>query len=157
MPPTKQAQENSAEKEAHLEDLAAVRGPRVAEAPGAVLVAVEDADPAVDGARREAVAVGVERDGLDQVPVAVLKVEIERRLAVAGRRRDRGGHDCGSGVGEWQEWRHPRQTVGDVASCRSAELGVGELLELGYPGGWIRPSRTLEIARISSRLRVVYM
>lgn len=67
-------------------------GPCVAEAPGAVLVAVEDADFAIDGAGCAAVAVGVEGDGLHEVLVAVLEVEVEALLVVHGRLGERGGH-----------------------------------------------------------------
>jgi hypothetical protein len=40
-------------------------------------MAIKDADLAVDGACRAAVAIGVEGNGLDEVPVAVLEVEVE--------------------------------------------------------------------------------
>ena len=68
--------------------------PGVAEAPGAVPVAVEDADLAVDGAGRAAVAVGVEGHCLDEVLVAVLQVEAKVGLFVDERRRvgQRRGH-----------------------------------------------------------------
>ena len=41
-------------------------------APGAVTMAIEDADFSVDGPRRAAVAVAVESDGLDKILMAVL-------------------------------------------------------------------------------------
>ncbi|KAM6533752.1 hypothetical protein FALCPG4_006708 [Fusarium falciforme] len=52
-------------------------GPGIAKAPCAILVAVEDADLAIDGAGGAAVAVCVEGDCLDEVFVAVLEVEVE--------------------------------------------------------------------------------
>lgn len=76
----------------YLEDLTAVGVPSVAEAPCAVAMAVEDADLAVDGAGCAAVAVGVECDGLDEVLVAVLEIEVEGGLLFAGRGGYRGRH-----------------------------------------------------------------
>lgn len=55
---------------------------------------VEDANLAVDGSRGAAVAVGVEGDGLDEVLVAVLEIEVEGLLFGAGRVR---GGCCGGG------------------------------------------------------------
>lgn len=66
--------------------------PRVAQAPGAVLVAVKDPNLAIDGASGAAVAVGIEGDGLDQVLVAVLEVEVKGGLLFVGGGRNGGGH-----------------------------------------------------------------
>lgn len=68
-------------------------GPRVAYPPHAILVAVEDANLAIDGAGGTAVAVGVEGDGLDEVAVAVLQVEVEG-VAVLGRGVDFWGEEA---------------------------------------------------------------
>lgn len=46
-------------------------------------MAVEDADLAVNGACCTAVAVGVEGDGLDEILVAMLQVEVEGWFVVA--------------------------------------------------------------------------
>lgn len=70
----------------NLEDLARVGAPRVAQAPGTILVAVEDADLAVDGARGAAVAVAVEGDGLDEVLVAMAQDGLVAGPVVGGRR-----------------------------------------------------------------------
>lgn len=80
-------------------------------------MAVEDADPAVDGAGGAAVAVGVEGDGLDEVAVAVLEVEVEGGRGVLGR-----GVDLG-----WEEARH-RESMVWVARW----VGYREKLEVGF-------------------------
>ena len=59
-------------------------GPGIAKAPCAILVAIEDADLAIDGAGGAAVAVCVEGDCLDEVFVAVLEVEVEGWCFFAG-------------------------------------------------------------------------
>lgn len=69
-----------------------MRGPSIAQAPGAVLVAVEDADLAIDGTGGAAVAVGVEGYGLDEVLVAVLEVQVEGGFLFVGGGRNGGGH-----------------------------------------------------------------
>jgi hypothetical protein len=69
-------------KTAYLEDLARMGAPRVAQSPCAVLVAVEDADLAVDGPCRAAVAVAVESDGLYEILVAVLDDRLKARAVV---------------------------------------------------------------------------
>ena len=76
----------------YLEDFAPVGAPCVAEAPCSVTMAVEDADLAVYGASRAAVAISVEGYGLDEILVAVLEIQIKGRLVVAGRGRNRGRH-----------------------------------------------------------------
>lgn len=65
--------------------------PGVAKAPSSVLVTVEDANLAVDGPRGAAVAVSVEGDGLHEILVAVLEVQLEGGFFLRGR-LDGGGH-----------------------------------------------------------------
>jgi hypothetical protein len=48
--------------EPYLEDLTAMRTPVIAQAPDAILVAIEYTDLAIDGARCAPIAVGVEGD-----------------------------------------------------------------------------------------------
>ena len=57
---------------AYLEDLPAVSAPVITETPDAVLMAVEDADLAIDGARSAPVTVSIEGYGLNNVLVAML-------------------------------------------------------------------------------------
>lgn len=54
-----------------------MRGPGITESPDAVFEAIEDAYLAIDGACCTSVAVAVERDGLDQILVAVLHYEFK--------------------------------------------------------------------------------
>ena len=60
--------------------------PVIAQSPAAVLVSVEDADLAVDGARRAAVAMAIEGNCLDKVLVAVLEDVFEPEMVVDHRR-----------------------------------------------------------------------
>ena len=78
--------------------------PGVAQAPCAVLVPIEYADLAVDGAGGAAVAVGVEGDGLDEVLVAVLEVEIEGGLVVGGGGRDQSSSHVSAEFGRARVW-----------------------------------------------------
>lgn len=66
--------------------------PGIAQPPSTFLVSVKDPNLAIDGAGRAAVAIGVECDSLDEILMAVLKIEVERRLLFAWRRGDGGGH-----------------------------------------------------------------
>lgn len=59
-------------------------------------MSVEDTNLAVDGASRAAVTVGVECDSLNEIFVAVLKIEIEGGLLFAWRRGDGSGHGLGA-------------------------------------------------------------
>ncbi|CAF3567562.1 unnamed protein product [Fusarium graminearum] len=54
-----------------------MRSPGIAKTPCAILVAVEDTDLAIYRAGRAAIAIGVECDGLDEIFMAMLKVEVE--------------------------------------------------------------------------------
>lgn len=56
--------------------------PVIAQAPDAVLVAVEDPNLAVHGTCRAAVAICIECDSLDEISVAVGEVEVEVCLFV---------------------------------------------------------------------------
>jgi hypothetical protein len=82
----KEAEVEEGPRGTHLEDLAAMGAPIVAQAPDAILVAVEDPDLAIDGAGRAAVAIGIECDSLDEVPMAVGEVQIEVCLLIDMRR-----------------------------------------------------------------------
>lgn len=88
----------------HLEYFAAMGSPRVAEAPDAVLVAVEDPDLAVDGAGCAAVSVAVKSNGLDEVLVAVPQDQVALGPIIhCGRGRQRRRHGGWLGAVSWTQ------------------------------------------------------
>lgn len=92
-----------------------MRAPVVTQAPDAILVAVEDADLAVDGAGRAAVAVRVECDGLHNVMVAVGDEVEGGALGRRRRRVVRGG-------------RHGNRSLPWANGRREGEVGIGVLI-----------------------------